>query len=102
MISDKLRSNVFLGIGFLVGSINLLYSELFYICLVLALLINLKGNWNDFWKDIRSEWKYVLLPLGGVVFLCIHYLLSLLLVVNHKTSWSQIESLVFYFFTFAL
>lgn len=102
MISDKLRSNVFLGIGFLVGSINLLYSELFYICLVLALLINLKGNWNDFWKDIRSEWKYVLLPLGGVVFLCIHYLLSLLLVVSHKTSWSQIESLVFYFFTFAL
>ena len=84
MISDKLRSNVFLGIGFLVGSINLLYSELFYICLVLALLINLKGNWNDFWKDIRSEWKYVLLPLGGVVFFCLPYRFWLFLLLKQN------------------
>lgn len=102
MINNRLNANVFLGIGFLMGSINMLYSEFFYICILSAFVINLKGNGKLFLQNVREEWKYIFLPIVGTMYLGIHYLVSLFLGVNGKPSWSFAEFLILYFFVFSL
>lgn len=102
MISKRFQTNIFLGIGFLMGCINLLYSEFFYICILIALMINLKGNWKLFLHNVRQEWKYIILPIVGVLYLVLHYFISLLLGVKGKPYWSFVELLILYFFVFSL
>lgn len=96
------RANIFLGIGFLLGAINLLYSQLFYIFLLLAFVVNLWKDWNVFRYNVLKEWRYLILPLVGVLYLVVHYLISLFWGITYKPSWSMVEYLLLYFFVLPL
>lgn len=74
-MSRSLRNGIFVGIAFLLGSINVLYHSVFYALLVVALVLNLIADWNGFWQEARRHRNYLLLPVIGVIYLCIHYLL---------------------------
>lgn len=98
-MSRSLRSGIFVGIAFLLGSINVLYHSVFYALLVVALVLNLIADWKGFWQEARQHRNYLLLPVIGVVYLCIHYLLSLCWGgLPYKASWSTVELLMLYFF----
>lgn len=47
-MSRSLRNGIFVGIAFLLGSINVLYHSVFYALLVVALVLNLIADWNGF------------------------------------------------------
>ena len=98
-MSRSLRNGIFVGIAFLLGSINVLYHSVFYALLVVALVLNLIADWNGFWQEARRHRNYLLLPVIGVIYLCIHYLLSLCWGgLPYKASWSTVELLMLYFF----
>lgn len=98
----SLRRCIFVALGFLLGAINMLYSEVYYVLIVLALLINWYFDWKVLKKDMLQEWHYLVLPLVFVFYIVVHYIVSLFVGVAGKTSWSSIESLLLYFFILPL
>ena len=93
----KIRASFFVGTAFLLGSINVLYSGVFYAVMVVAFLVNVWADSKVFWENIRQERKYVFLPLIGLMYLIVHYLCSLFVDVPYQPSWSFVELLLMYF-----
>jgi len=81
-----------------------LYGIGFYIFLVIVLLVNLKVGFKEVRENIKREWKYLILPLLGGVYLVIHYFASLIFIpdIPYKPSWSTMELLLLYFFLIPL
>lgn len=102
MVKD-IRACFFIILSFLLGSINVLYNVTFYIVLLCALFINIKIDPKSFFKEIRKEWKYLVLPIVVCVYLVVHYLFSLVGdSVGYKVSWRTTEPLLLYFFVITL
>lgn len=97
MDSKKIRTFLFIGTAFLLGSINVLYSGAFYVVMAVAFLVNVSADFKGFGENVWQERKYVLLPVGGVAYLLLHYLCSLFMNVPYRPSWSFIELLLMYF-----
>ncbi len=104
MMSRSLPARMFVAVAFLLGSINILYNTVFYIFLLLAFLINVKMDCRGFLDHLRKEWKYILLPLGGCVYLVIHYFCTLgcASYAAYRPSWGSAELLLLYFFMIPL
>ena len=103
-MSRSLPTRMFIAVAFLLGSINVLYNVVFYIFLILAFLVNVKMDFRGFLHNLCKEWKYILLPLVGCVYLTIHYLCTLdcSLYAAYRPSWSSVELLLLYFFMIPL
>lgn len=99
-MKQKIRPALFVLSAFLLGSINGLYGIGFYIFLMMALLVNVCVDFKGFLAAFREEWKYLILPLVGVMYLVLHYIFSLVFVgrIDVRPSWSTVELLVLYFF----
>lgn len=99
-MKQDIRSYLFIAVAFLLGSINILYSIQFYIFLVLAFLVNVKSDFKGFLANVKQEWKYLVLPLMGVIYLVVHYLGTFLFggEINARPSWRTVELLLLYFF----
>lgn len=97
MDAKKIRASLFVGTAFLLGSINVLYSGVFYAVMAMAFIVNVCIDYKGFWEHVRQERKYLFLPLGGVAYLVVHYLCSLFVDVPYKPSWSFVELLLMYF-----
>lgn len=99
-MKQDIRSYLFIAVAFLLGSINILYSIQFYIFLVLAFLVNVKSDFKGFLANVKQEWKYLILPLMGVLYLVVHYLGTFLFggEINARPSWRTVELLLLYFF----
>ena len=93
----KIRETLFIVAAFLLGSINPLYNGVVYAFLVIAFLINLRFDFNGFRENVRREWKYLFLPLGGALYMLLHYLGSLFFEVPYRPSGSVFELLLMYF-----
>ncbi|MEG0794976.1 MAG: O-antigen ligase family protein [Odoribacter sp.] len=95
---------MFIAVAFLLGSINGLYGIAFYIFLMGAFLVNLKCDFKGFCANFRKEWKYMILPVVGVVYLCLHYVGTLIFSdpVPYESSWGMMELLLLYFFLLPL
>lgn len=91
------KEGLFVAVAFLLGSINVLYNGVFCAFLGVAFLINLRSDFRGFWENVKQEKMYLLLPIGSVLFLIIHYLCSLFLTVPYRASWSMVEMLLLYF-----
>lgn len=89
---------MFIAVAFLLGSINVLYNIGFYIFLSIAFLLNVSTGFKDFRENIRKEKKYIVLPLIGVLYLVVHYLVTLFMDIPYKISWSMAEILLLYYF----
>lgn len=98
-MSCELRKWVFVGVAFLLGSINVLYYTTFYIFLVVSFILNITGDWKGFLQEASKYRRYLLLPILGVLYLVIHYLILLCIgEIRYKVSWSLLELLLLYFF----
>lgn len=95
-----LRSYLFIGSAFLLGSANALYGIGFYIYLVVAFLINISFDPKGFWANTKKETKYLILPLAGALYLLVHYAFSVVTGAysGYRTNWGMVELLVLYFF----
>lgn len=90
---------LFIAVGFSLGSCNMLYSVGFYVFLLISFIFNLKCDFATFRQDIRREWRYLIIPLVGVIYLLLHYLLShFWFHVEIKPAWGIVELLILYFF----
>lgn len=102
MLKD-IRIWIFIILSFLLGSINVLYNVTFYIVLLSALCVNIAIDPKSFFKEVRKEWKYLMLPIVVCIYLVVHYLFSLLgESVGYKISWRTTEPLLLYFFVITL
>lgn len=97
---DKdIRCWLFVGIAFLLGSINVLYHSLFLIFLSISLVVNVLSDKKAFFRNVKANWIYLSLPILGVIYLIINYLLSYCLEFYRcQGSWSVLEILLLYFF----
>ncbi|MDE5610828.1 MAG: O-antigen ligase family protein [Odoribacter sp.] len=91
------REYLFVSVAFLLGSVNILYSGVFYAVMTVAFLVNVGADYRGFWKSVWQERKYVLLPVIGVIYLIVHYLCSLFLAIPYRPSWSFMELLLMFF-----
>ena len=97
-MSKNIQSGFFIAVAFLLGSINVLYNVAFYIFLVVAFLINLKCDFKGFQTNLKQEWRYLILPVCGVLYLLVHYFCSLFIPgIHYKVAWGMMELLLLYF-----
>lgn len=101
-MKHNINEILFIAVAFLLGSINVLYDSVFYAILIIAFLVNLKSDYKYFLNSVKQEWKYLLLPIVGVLYIVVHYLCSLLFNVPYKASWSMVEMLLAYFLFISL
>ena len=73
---EKYRENLFLTVAFLLGSIHILYQGVFYMVFILVLGINIFTDRQAFWQNVKKHWKYLILPVGLVVYIFLHYLVT--------------------------
>lgn len=98
-MKQDIRSYLFIAVAFLLGSTNILYGIGFYIVWILVAIFLVWKDYQGFQENLRKNWKYLLLPLCGVLYLVIHYILSLFIRdIPYRVSWSRIELLLLYFF----
>lgn len=96
---EKYKENLFLTVAFLLGSIHILYQGVFYMVFILVLGINIFTDRQAFWQNVKKHWKYLILPVGLVVYIFLHYLVTQAIgQITYKASWSRIELLLLYFF----
>lgn len=97
MIRDY-RTWLFYLVTFSLGSIHVLYSMAFFLVLLYSLAVNIKTDFKDFLVEVRKEWKYLMLPVVGCLYLVVHYFCLLLFdKIETKVSWKMLEILLLYF-----
>ena len=102
MVKD-IRVWAFVILFFLLGSIHVLYNVTFYIILLCALFINIRIDFKSFVKEVRKEWKYLILSIVLCVYLVVHYLFSLMgEPIGYKVAWKTTEPLLLYFLVITL
>lgn len=95
----KISEFLFIAIAFLLGCANILYNIELYILWVLVAATFIALDYRRFVGQVRRSWKYLILPLGGVFYLVIHYILSLFIGdIEYPASWNRLEILLLYFF----
>ena len=98
-MQSKIRDYLFIAIAFLLGSVNILYNVQFYILWILVTVVFVRMDYAGFVSQVKQNWKYLVLPLVGVAYLAIHYLVSLGVGTNrYAASWNRLEILLLYFF----
>lgn len=99
VVQAKVREYLFVGIAFLLGSVNILYDIPFYVLWVLAALFFIWTGYDGFVLQVKRNWKYLLLPLAGIAYLAIHYLISLVVGDNrYAASGKKWDIFLLYFF----
>lgn len=89
---------LFIATAFLLGSMNVLYHSIFYTFFIAAFVYNIAIERQNFIEHVKKSWKYLVLPLGAVIYLVIHYLITLSLgSFSYRVSWSSVELLLLYF-----
>lgn len=97
---DKdIRCWLFVAAAFLLGSINVLYHSVFLIFLFISFVVNVSISKKTFFQHVKNNWKYLMLPIFGVIYLVLHYWISNLGgYFNYRVSWSILELMLLYFF----
>ena len=99
VVQARIREYLFIGVAFLLGSVNILYNIPFYVLWVLAALFFIWTGYDGFVVRVKRNWKYLMLPLAGVVYLGIHYLISLWVGYDrYAASGKKLDLLLMYFF----
>lgn len=99
VVQARIREYLFIGVAFLLGSVNILYNIPFYVLWVLAALFFIWTGYDGFVARVKRNWKYLMLPLAGVVYLGIHYLISLWVGYDrYAASGKKLDLLLMYFF----
>lgn len=102
-MGKDIRSWVFIAVAFLLGSINILYQTTFYVFFILSFLYFVMADWRGFVGNVKQSWKYLILPVGGVVYLILHYIINMCLGGSpYKASWGIVELLLMYFLAIPL
>lgn len=95
----KVRDSLFVTIAFLLGGANILYNVELYVLWVLVTVFFVWIDYQKFVENVKRNWKYLVLPLVGVVYLVGHYLVSLWIGnFQYHSSWNRLEILLLYFF----
>lgn len=98
-MGKDIRCWLFVGVAFWLGSINVLYHSVFLIFLFISFVVNVSVHRKAFLQHLKKNWRYLMLPIFGVLYLVLHYWISHLGgYFNYRVSWSILELMLLYFF----
>lgn len=97
------RNRGFISIAFLLGSMAMLYTDLFNIFILVAILFNFFSARKEFVANLKSNNGFLKIPLFFFLYIGVHTLiLKLFGTETVKYSYSIFESLFFYFIAIPL
>lgn len=68
---EKVQENFFLWVGFLLGSVGILYGKTFHYFLLLMVLFYALTNWNLFVKKLNAGKNYLLCFVAYLLYICL-------------------------------
>lgn len=71
LIMEKVQEKFFLLVGFLQGSVGILYGKTFHYFLLLAVLFYALASWNLFVRKLNVEKNYLLFLVAYFLYICI-------------------------------